>query len=194
VKNKKWHIIFWKKDIIFFWIFYEKKLLKQNHDDFYANHFEYEKILELFRRKYWWLNMSKNVRKYVISCTKCFLTKSIKHKFYELLQSLSIFRKFKENWTMNFITDLSFNKRREQIYNVILIIIDRYTKYFKYISTRKDWTTKQLTNELFNEIFFKSKMSKFIIFDKESLFTFNFWSNFCYHLRIKIQLNIIFHS
>jgi hypothetical protein len=39
---------------------------------------------------------------------------------------------------MNFIIDLSLNKRREQIYDVILIIIDHYTKYFKYISTRKD--------------------------------------------------------
>ncbi len=29
-----------------------KELFKQNHDDFHANHFEYEKILELFRRKY----------------------------------------------------------------------------------------------------------------------------------------------
>jgi hypothetical protein len=37
-------------------------------------------------------------------------------------------------------------------------------------------------------------MSKSIIFDKDSLFTLNFWSNFCYHLRIKIRLNIVFHS
>jgi hypothetical protein len=118
--------------------------------------------------------MSKNVKKYVISCTKCFLIKSIKHKFYELLQSLSIFQKFKKNWAMNFIINLLFNKQREQIYNVILIIIDRYTKYFKYISTRKDWTAKHLTNKLFDEIFFKQEMSKFIIFDRNSLFTFNF--------------------
>ncbi len=101
--------------------------------------------------------------------------------------------RFKKNWTMNFIIDLSFSKRSEQIYDVILIIINRYTKYFKYILTRKDWTAKQLTNELFDEIFFKHEMSKFIIFDRESLFTFNFWSNFCYHLRIKIRLNIVFY-
>jgi hypothetical protein len=36
-------------------------------------------------------------------------------------------------------------------------------------------------------------MSKSIIFDRDSLFTFTFWSNFCYHLRIKIRLNIVFH-
>jgi hypothetical protein len=170
-----------------------RKLFKQNHDDFHAKHFEYEKIFELFRRKYWWSNMSKDVKEYVVSCTKCSLTKSIKHKFYELLQSLSIFMRFKKNWTMNFIIDLSLSKRNEQIYDSILIIIDRYTKYFKYISARKDWTTKQLTNQLFDEIFSKHEMSKSIMFDKDSLFIFNFWFNFCYHLKIKIRLSIVFH-
>ncbi len=174
--------------------FLRRELLKQNHDDSHASHFEYEKILELLWRKYWWLNMSKNVREYVISCTKCSLTKFIKHKFYELLQSLLILTKSRKNWTMNFITDLSLSKRREQIYDVILIIIDRYTKYFKYIAARKNWTAKYLTNELFDEIFFKHEMSKFIIFDRDFLFTFHFWLNFCYHLRIKIRLNIVFHS
>ncbi len=154
--------------------FLRKELLKQNHDDSHANHFEYEKILELFRKKYWWSNISINVREYVISCTKCFLTKSIKYKFYELFQSLSIFTKSRKNWMMNFIINLSLSKRREQIYNVILIIINRYTKYFKYISTRKIWTAKYLTNELFDEIFFKHEMSKFIIFNRDFLFTFHF--------------------
>jgi hypothetical protein len=99
----------------------------------------------------------------------------------------------KKNWTMNFITDLSFNKRSEQIYDFILIIIDRYTKYFRYISIKKNWTTKQFANQLFDEIFSKHEMSKLIMFNKNSLFIFNFWFNFCYHLKIKIRLNIVFH-
>jgi hypothetical protein len=102
--------------------------------------------------------------------------------------------KFKKNWTMNFIIDLSLNKRSEQIYDFILIIIDCYTKYFKYISTKKDWTMKQFANQLFNEIFSKHEMSKSIMFNKDSLFIFNFWFNFCYHLKIKNRLNIVFHS
>jgi hypothetical protein len=197
-KEDKWKV---KNDILHFEERYyilskllRRELLKQNYDDSHANHFEYEKTLELLRRKYWWSNMSKNVREYVISCTKCFLTKFIKHKSYELLQSLLIFAESRKNWTMNFIIDLSLSKQREQIYNAILIIIDRYTKYFKYIAARKDWTTKYLTNELFDEIFFKYEVSKFIIFDWDFLFTFHFWSNFCYHLRIKIRLSIVFHS
>jgi hypothetical protein len=177
-KINKWKIendiLHFEEKYYIFSNFLRRELLKQNHDDSHANHFEYEKIFKLLRRKYWWFNMSKNVKKYVISCTKCFLRKSIKHKSYELLQSLSIFQKFKKNWTMNFIINLSLSKRREQIYNVILIVINRYTKYFKYISIKKDWTAKHLANELFDEIFFKQEMSKFTIFDRDSLFTFNF--------------------
>ncbi len=132
MKNEKWHFTFWRK-ILYSFEFLRKKLFKQNHDDFHANHFEYKKTFEFFQKKYWWFNMSRNVKEYVISCTKCFLMTLIKHKFYKLFQSLSIFREFEKNWTMNFIINLLFNKWHEQIYDVILIIIDRYTKHFKYI-------------------------------------------------------------
>ncbi len=194
-KDEKWRMTFYisKKNITFSRIFDEKNCLNKITMIFMRDILNTKKFLNYFEENNWWSNMSKDVKKYVVSCTKCSLTKSIKHKFYELLQSLSIFMKFKKNWTMNFIIDLSFNKRSEQIYDFILIIIDRYTKYFRYISTRKDWTTKQLANQLFDEIFSKHKMSKSIMFDKNSLFIFNFWFNFCYHLKIKIWLNIVFH-
>ncbi len=32
--------------------FLRKELFKQNHEDFYVNYFEYNKIFELFQRKY----------------------------------------------------------------------------------------------------------------------------------------------
>jgi hypothetical protein len=47
---------------------------------------------------------------------------------------------------MNFIIDLSLNKRNKQIYDFILIIINYYIKYFKYISTKK-----KLNDEAINE-------------------------------------------
>ncbi len=142
----KHDILHFEEKYYIFTNFLRRKMLKQNHDIFHAKHFEYKKIFELLWKKYWWSNMSKNVKNYVVSCMKCSLTKSIKHKFYELLQSLSIFMKFKKSWTMNFIINLSFNKRNKQIHDFILIIINHYTKYFKYISTKKDWIIKQLTN------------------------------------------------
>ena len=34
-----------------------RELLKQNHDDFQAKHFEFDRTTNLITRKYWWSNM-----------------------------------------------------------------------------------------------------------------------------------------
>jgi hypothetical protein len=49
-KNEKWKVTFYtlKKNTIFFASFLRRELFKQNHDDFHAKHFEYEKTFELF--------------------------------------------------------------------------------------------------------------------------------------------------
>jgi hypothetical protein len=71
----------------------KKELLKQNHDDSYADHFEHERIFDLLKRKYFWNNMSKNVKKYVDICSTCHRIKLVRHKSHDLLQSLFIFEK-----------------------------------------------------------------------------------------------------
>jgi hypothetical protein len=38
-------------------------LLKQNHDDSHANHFDVKRTLELLKRKYYWSAMSQDVKK-----------------------------------------------------------------------------------------------------------------------------------
>jgi transposase InsO family protein len=170
-----------------------RELLKQNHDDPHAGHFGYEKTLELLRRKYWWPNMPGDVREYVTSCTKCSLAKPTRHKPYGLLQSLPVPQGPRKDWTMDFITDLPPSKRRGQVYDAILVVVDRYTKYSRYIPARKDWTAEHLADELFDEVFSKQGMPESIVSDRGSLFTSNFWSNFCYHLRIKVRLSTAFH-
>ena len=81
-------------------------LLKQNHDDLYAEHFEYEKILELIRRKYWWLKLVRDVKEYLEFCTDCHRVKFTKHKLYDFLEFLSVFKDLRQDWTLNFVTTI----------------------------------------------------------------------------------------
>jgi hypothetical protein len=172
----------------------KRKLLKQNHDDSYADHFEHERTFDLLRRKYFWNNMNKNVKKYVDTCSTCHRIKLVRHKSHDLLQSLSIFEKSRQDWTMNFITDLSFSKHREVVYDSMLMMIDRYIKFSLYISSKKTWNAENLTNALIDEIFIKFEKFVFIVTDRDSLFTFKFWSSFCYHLWIRLRYSIVYHS
>jgi hypothetical protein len=173
---------------------FRREFLKQNHDDSYADHFEHERILDLLRRKYFWNNMSKNVKKYVDICSTCHRIKFVRHKSHDLLQSLFIFERSRQDWTMNFITDLSLSKHREVAYDSMLMMIDRYIKFSLYISSKKTWNVEDLTNALIDEIFIKFERFVFIVTDRDSLFTFKFWSSLCYHLWIRLRYSIVYHS
>jgi hypothetical protein len=59
---------------------------------------------------------------------------------------------FRQHWTLNFITDFFSSIRRVLFFNAILIIIDKYTKYARYISARMNWTIENLIDFLIEEI------------------------------------------
>ncbi len=72
---------------------------------------------------------------------------------------------------MNFVTSLSSSKRREVVYNLIFVIINRYTKMIKYILviTRIDVT--ELTKVFFKKIILRFNMLINIVSDRDSVFT-----------------------
>jgi hypothetical protein len=135
-------------------------LFKQNHDDFHANHFDVERTLELLKRKYYWSAMNQDVKKYVNACFTCHRIKIIKHKFFEQLQNIFMLKKFRLKWIMNFITDLSFNVNREIAYDSILVLVNRYTKYARYVQARQNWIAVQLVDAMIKELFIKYEILK----------------------------------
>jgi len=55
---------------------------------------------------------------------------------------------------IDFVTDLSFNKKQDisKSFNTILVIVDKYTKALEYILYRKDLDTPDLTKLLINNV------------------------------------------
>jgi hypothetical protein len=169
-------------------------LLKQNHDDFHANHFDVKKTLEWLKRKYYWFAMNQNVKKYVNACFACYRIKTIKHKFFEQLQSIFMLKKSRLKWIMNFIIDLSFNVSKKIAYDSIFVFVNRYVKYVWYIRARQNWIAVQLIDAMIKELFIKCEIFEIIIIDRENLFISKYWSTFYYHLELAFCYNIAFHS
>jgi hypothetical protein len=80
----------------------------------------------------------------------------------------------KQHWTLDFITDLFSSIRRVLFFDAILVIIDRYTKYARYISARMNWTIENLVDFLIKEVFIRFEMLVFLIIDRETLFISNY--------------------
>ncbi len=63
-----------------------------------------------------------------------------------------------------------------------------------YLSIKKTLTVVELTELFFEQIALKYEISNDIIINKDSLFISAFWSEICYHAKMKRWLSIIFHS
>ena len=75
---------------------------------------------------------------------------------------------------MNFVIELFSNKRRDVVYDSILMIVDRYIKMIKYISIIKKIDVAELTKVFFEEIVLHFDMSDEIMSDRDFVFTNEF--------------------
>ena len=137
--------------------------------------------------------MIRSVKEYFEFCIDCYRIKFTKHKFYNFLKFLSMLKNFRQDWILNFIIDFLSCRFLNEIYNSILMIVNRFPKYVIYISIRKNWKIKNLANALTNKVFKYFDMFVSIVNNKKSLFISHFWFTFCYHSSIMFRCNIIFH-
>ncbi len=171
-----------------------EKLLKCHHDDLLARHFDADKISELLDCKYYWKSMIKNFKEYINTCDICQRVKMKHHLSYDELRLLLWFTDSWKEITMNFITDLSSSKWKEVVYNSILVIVDHYMKMTRYLSIKKILIVVKLAELFFEKIALRYEISNDIIIDRDNLFISAFWSEICYHIKMKRWLSIVFHS
>ena len=134
------------------------------------------------------------MKDYIKSCNICERTKISRHKSYDELRAFSIATMSWKEIIINFVTSLSSSKRREVVYDLIFVIIDRCIKMIKYIFVIKKIDVAQLTKVLFEEIVLRFDMSDEIVSDKDFVFTSAFWSTICFHARIRRRLSSAFYS
>ncbi len=72
---------------------------------------------------------------------------------------------------MNMITGLPLSKHSDSVYDVILMIVDRYIKMTQYISISKTLIAMQLADIFFEKIVCHYKALKEIVSDRGSIFT-----------------------
>ena len=153
-----------------------EELLRCHHDDPLARHFGVDKTLELMSRKYYWSSMKADVKEYVDTCDICQRVKVKRHCPYGeldiLLQPIGPWKEI----TMDFITDLLPSKRKGNVYDTILVVVDRFTKGIRYIPTTKKITAPQLEELLMEEVFLWFGAPESAVTDRGNVFTSNFWS------------------
>src|SRR6266700_2275435 len=95
---------------------------------------------------------------------------------------------------MDFITDLlPFKDKQRQIYDLVFIFINRFSKYAQYIFINKTINTKIFADLIKEKCFFKIDQLYFIIINKGNAFTSQYWSDLCFHLKIDHYYSTAFY-
>ena len=148
------------------------------YNDFLTKFFEIKKIRLLLQKKFYWLKMLKDIKKYIQSYNICQRVKAFRHRFYDKMTSFLISGRFWKKISMNSIIELLFNRYENDIYNVIFVVIDRYLKMTLYIVAKSTWSTEDLANVLFNKMFLIFFEIKEVIFDRDLFFVNDWWFAF----------------
>ena len=169
------------------------QIIRSHHDDPLAGHFGAKRTQELISRKYFWPGLPTDVRTYVASCTTCARVKAARHKPYGELQPLPVPKGPWEDLTMDFITGLPPSGRKGEAYDAILVVVDRYTKMSLYIPCRKSIDSAGLADLFIDKVIAKHGVPLSIVSNRGTVFTAQFWTNVCYHAKIKRRLSTAFH-
>nr|OQO15700.1 hypothetical protein B0A51_17498 [Rachicladosporium sp. CCFEE 5018] len=169
------------------------RMLQETHDDPLAGHFGFARTLELLDRSFYWPGMRKYVKDYVRSCHACGRAKARRHVPYGLLMTEGMSEGPWEDLALDFITDLPPSTLMGNVYDSILVVVDRFTKMAHYIPCGKEITAEGLADLYLREVMRLHGEAKTITSDRGPILTPKFWSTLCYYLGIRRKLSTAFH-
>ncbi|MBW0577070.1 hypothetical protein O181_116785, partial [Austropuccinia psidii MF-1] len=127
------------------------RILQKRLDSPLAGHLGQEKTLQLVKWYFHWYSMTQFIKDYVSSCQQCSRNKNIHHKRFGLLKPLPIPNGPWICLSMDFITQLPLSN----LFDSILVIVDRFSKMAVFIPTMSSITSLDLAHLFIKNIFSK---------------------------------------
>ena len=167
----------------------KRRVIKYAHDNHAYD--DFYKIIDRFKQTTSFSKMRIKINRYIKNYSTCQLLKSIKKSFYEQLHFIKIIAKSFIKLSMNFIVALLMIIYE---HNALLTIIDRFFKYIRFISSRKDWKTSKWVKIYYEHVYRHWDLSNRIVFNRNLKFTNDFWTMLFEKSEIKLDFIIAFHS
>ncbi|KAL0544414.1 hypothetical protein IC582_019529 [Cucumis melo] len=164
-------------------------LLHTFHDSIFGGHSGFLRTYKRMSGELFWKGMKTDIKKYVEQCEICQRNKSEATKPAGVLQPLPIPDRILEDWAMDFIEGLP--KARGM--NVIMVVVDRLSKYAYFVTMKRPFSAKQVAIEFIDKIVRRHGIPKSIISDRDKIFLSNFWKELFYAMDTILKRSTAFH-
>ncbi|XP_041009433.1 uncharacterized protein K02A2.6-like [Juglans microcarpa x Juglans regia] len=148
----------------------ELKILNYLHSIPVAGHSDFHKCLHRARLEFYWPGLKHDV-KHIRECETCQRNKIQNVILAGFLQPLPIPEQIWTDLSMDFVEGLPILRG----YSVILVVVDRLSKYAHFMPLKHPFTAAQVASLFFNNVFKLHGLPKTIVSDYGSIFTSSFW-------------------
>lgn len=94
-----------------------------------------------------------------------------------------------EHIAMDFIEGLP----KSQGKNIILVVIDRFTKYAHFFSLTHPFSAEQIAQLSIDNICKLHEVPSFIVSDRDPIFTSSFWKELFKFLKVQLRMSSAYH-
>ena len=132
---------------------------------------------------------------YIKNCVLCQQNKSAKHARYGQIKFAPVPTLPWYDVTMDFVVKLpkSKNPTTQEIYDSIMVMVDKLTKYALMIPFKKNYKTDQFGFILLDRLVKNHGIPATITSDKNKLFTSNYWKTLMSAIGTKLKMSTIYH-
>lgn len=170
-------------------------LVKEFHDNPKYGHPGVTRTMGLIARNYASPRMRTEIERYISTCRPCCQNKAENHVKYGYLQKIKLPEFPWNSLTMDFITKLppSQEPTTKEIYDAIMVVVDRHTKYTSFIPFNETYDAVKLGYVFLDKVVRIRGFPQEVISDRDKLFTSSYWKTVTGQLGIKLKLSSAYH-
>jgi hypothetical protein len=150
-----------------------------------GTHATYQRLKKLFA----WAGLKTQVAEFVRQCNVCQHAKHSNTPPAGLLQPLPPPTGPWRDITMDFVEGVPLSDG----YNVILVIVDRFTKFAHFVPLRHPFTAPSVARAFLDSVVKLHGMPRSIVSDRDRIFTSHFWKHLFQHLGTKLKFTTAYH-
>ncbi|XP_071728214.1 uncharacterized protein [Rutidosis leptorrhynchoides] len=165
------------------------ELIHHFHDDSVGGHFWVHGTIHRLTTSFYWKGLRHDVRQYVRACQICQQCKPDLAMSPGLLQPLPIPKRVWAEISMDFIEGLPSSNGK----TVILVEVDRLSKYSHFIALKHPFTAHQIATVFIDNVYKLHGLPETIVSDKDKVFLSLFWQELFRQLKAELHLSTAYH-
>ncbi|GJT42535.1 putative mitochondrial protein [Tanacetum coccineum] len=166
-----------------------KELVQHFHDEAIGGHSGAHVTMKKLGSLFYWKGLKKMVKQMVRECDVCQRQKPDLSAYPGLIQPLPIPERIWKEISMDFIEKLPTSHGK----SVILVVVDRLSKYAHFILLAHPFTASQVAQVFLDQVYKLHGLPESIVSDRDKVFLSNFWKDLFAELKVKLKLSTAYH-